>query len=63
MTKIAWKFVNNNVNIEDIKYIESTLGIKLPEDYIECVMVNNAGYPDKFNFDIEDKRGKVFEYL
>ena len=28
MTKIAWKFVNNNVNIEDIKYIESTLGIK-----------------------------------
>lgn len=63
MTNVDWKFVNNNVSIDDIKNIESTLDIKLPKDYIECAMANNAGYPDKFNFDMEKEKGKVFEYL
>lgn len=63
MTKLDWKFVNDNVSIEDINNIENALCIKLPKDYIECVMSNNAGYPDKFNFDIDEEKGKVFEYL
>lgn len=63
MTNLDWKFVNNNVSIEDIKNIESTLNIKLPKDYIECVMANNAGYPDKYSFDMGGEKGKVFEYL
>lgn len=63
MSKLDWKFVNNNVSIEDIKDIESTIGIQLPTDYISCIMKNNAGYPSKFNFDIEGQKSKVFEYL
>ena len=31
MTNVDWKFVNNNVSIDDIKNIESTLDIKLPK--------------------------------
>lgn len=63
MNNIEWKFVNKDVSMKDIKDIESALDIKLPKDYIDCVMVNNAGYPDKFNFDMEKEKGKVFEYL
>lgn len=63
MNSITWKFVNNNVSMNDISNIENTLGIKLPKDYIDCVILNNAGYPDKNIFDIYEEKGKVFEYL
>lgn len=63
MNNIVWKFVNNNVSIKDIGNIENVLGIKLPKDYIDCVIANNAGYPDKMTFDTKEESGKVFEYL
>ncbi|MGL6107314.1 SMI1/KNR4 family protein [Romboutsia sp.] len=63
MNTIQWQFTSDNGTIEDIKKIEEITNVKLPKEYVQCVLLNNGGYPDKNTFDIENEKGKVFEYL
>lgn len=63
MNTIEWKFTSDNGSIKDIKMIEEITNVKLPKEYIECALLNNAGYPNKNTYDTEKEKGKVFEYL
>jgi len=50
----------------DISYIRKTeelLGIKFPEDYVQCVLENNSGIPTPKAFDPEGRNTAVFQRL
>ncbi len=63
MNRIQWQFANDKGNEENIKRIEKIINVKLPCEYIECVLKNNAGYPNKNIYNTKEEKGKVFESL
>ena len=58
-----WKFVEELKNPLDIIKVEERLGIKFPVDFIECIEKFNGGHPEKYSFDTETSKGRVFNYL
>ena len=46
MENIAWKVTRPLPDDTGIKTFEEKTGHKLPTDYFECVLINNAGYPN-----------------
>lgn len=59
------KWINTEpIDISYIRKTEEQLGIKFPEDYVQCVLINNGGIPDPQIFDVEGRRGPdVFQRL
>lgn len=60
---IRWKYTNP-IDISYIRKTEELLGIRFPEDYVQCVLENNGGTPKPQEFDVEGRRfPAVFEHL
>ncbi|GLI82626.1 SMI1/KNR4 family protein [Rossellomorea marisflavi] len=57
MSKIVWQFADQAVSEEYVKKTGSELGYELPEDYIECVALNNGANvePDLFHVGTVEK--------
>ncbi|WP_430482696.1 SMI1/KNR4 family protein [Rossellomorea marisflavi] len=65
MSKIVWQFADQAVSEEYVKKTGSELGYELPEDYIECVALNNGANvePDLFHVGtIEKVFGTLLSY-
>lgn len=50
MNELTWKLAKPLAEDTAIRKLEKDLGRVLPEDYVECVMKNNAGYPSLKKF-------------
>ncbi|MCY6354405.1 SMI1/KNR4 family protein [Clostridium sp. ZS2-4] len=59
MSKLNWKYKDNEVDKEYIKRIGMKLGIEFSQDYIECAMHNHGGNVEPNCFDIGNNQ-KVF---
>jgi len=42
---VRWTRLGNKITKEDIEYIEEETGLKLPKDYVACVLKHNGGRP------------------
>lgn len=60
---MKWQFVEKLKNPLDIFKVEEELGIKFPVDFIECVEKFNGGHPEKYSFDTDESKERVFNYL
>ncbi|ENQ3104922.1 SMI1/KNR4 family protein, partial [Bacillus cereus] len=67
MGEITWLFTDKSVDEKTISKVEQSFGIKFPQDYKECVIKYNGGYPKPDNFDFSDEGegegGAVFNNL
>lgn len=43
---MQWKYVNALESEDTIREFENEIGYSFPNDYLECVKSNNAGYPE-----------------
>jgi len=59
---IRWISENDIVNKSIIEKVESILGVKFPNDYIEIVIENDGGYPKPNRFDLNGNE-EVFNNL
>jgi len=59
---ITWKR-GEKLNESDIKEVEATFGITLPNDYKSIVIKNNNARPSISTFDTESSKGHVFKKL
>ena len=57
---ITWKR-GEKINESDIKEVEATFGITLPNDYKSIVIKNNNARPSISTFDTESSKGHVFK--
>ena len=50
---LSWKYYDEDLSDSDIKAVEEELGVKFPNDYIECIKKYHGGAPEKdcFTFD------------
>ena len=62
-TKIKWLLIGLKIDRKKIKEIEKKIGIKFPEDYIDCVVNNHGGTPKKKAYDFKDRKEAVFNRL
>ena len=44
-TEVEWKWPVGRASIDDVKYIENTIGLKLPIDYLKIAMKYNYARP------------------
>ena len=51
MSELTWKVVRPLLDRAPIKKLEEVVGVAIPEDFIECVVRNNAGYPSHERFE------------
>lgn len=61
-----WRFVEPLQSEDLINEYEEKIGYKFPEDFRECVRLNNGGYPEKkifCSYKGKSKRKRVFDYL
>ena len=63
MNELSWKFTKPLVGKTSIIKLEKILGIILPDDFISCVMLNNAGYPSLQNFETSSGVDHLFSRL
>lgn len=63
MSKLTWKVSRPLSDKHQIKKLEEILGVTMPDDYIECVMKNNAGYPSLKIFTTDVENEHVFNNL
>jgi len=45
---ITWERLETKITVDDIKHVESETGLKLPKDYVECVLKYNGGKPEPY---------------
>lgn len=59
-----WLFPDEPLDDKIISVVEKLFGVKLPDDYKQCIKENNGGYPkpDVFNLD-DGSEGFVFNNL
>ncbi|MGE7856262.1 MULTISPECIES: SMI1/KNR4 family protein [Bacillus] len=56
MNHITWIHVNENtITDKQIKQLEQNLGVKFPNDFIECVQKYDGGYPTPDTFTIPNQ--------
>lgn len=53
---LKWQDSRSPVNDEEIRQIESRLGVKFPKDFVECVKKYHGGFPRVSDFSYVDKR-------
>lgn len=60
-----WTFTEETpLDEKVISEVELLFGVKLPEDYKQCIKENNGGYPEPNAFDWDDgSTGSVFNNL
>ena len=63
MMEILWEECNGRVEEDRIKYVEKTIGIKLPKKYLQAIMECDGGIPLESDFDfiecrLNKKRGE-----
>lgn len=63
MNELTWKVVRPLTDKTLIKKLERIVGVAMPNDYIECVMENNAGYPSLKGFVTVAGNERVFNNL
>ena len=63
MNKLTWKVVRPLSDETPIKKLESIIGVAIPDDYAECVMENNAGYPSLKAFETTAGTERIFNNL
>jgi len=63
MKKIEWKYVKARPSRSDIRRVEASLGVSLPEDYLKCVKRHNGGRPQPCAFDAPGRKSAVFQHL
>ncbi len=51
------------VSKQEVEAIEWVLGVKLPDDYLECAMVNHGGRPSLKCLDFAKRKDNVFQSL
>lgn len=54
MGLISWMFTEEPLAKIKIIEVEKIFGFKLPDDYVQCVMKNNGGFPEPNSFDCDD---------
>ncbi|MBC1552142.1 SMI1/KNR4 family protein [Listeria booriae] len=63
MGKVEWQFADEAVSLAGIIAIQEYLGIKFPNDYVECVQINNGASLEPELFELETGAEKVFGTL
>lgn len=63
LEKMNWDFVDGEIGREAIAKIETYFDILLPNDYIECALVNHGGSPDRNIFEREGHGDDVLNAL
>jgi len=59
MGEITWLFTEEPINDEIVSKVERSLNVKFPEDYKECVLEYNGGYPKPNVFKFENSEGEA----
>lgn len=59
MSKVKWKYTEKEVSREYIEKVGTELGIKFPDDYIECAMYNHGGNAEPNCFNLGENQ-KIF---
>jgi hypothetical protein len=62
-SSLVWDSTHDEVSLGKIREVEEELGIIFPSDYLECVKVNNGGYPSREVLDFEGKKEAIFYRL
>ncbi len=60
---VTWGSTHGEVPGESVIQVEKALGIKFPEDFVECAVKNHGGYPSRDVFDFVNHEGAVFNRL
>ncbi|MGF7035337.1 hypothetical protein J2T17_006345 [Paenibacillus mucilaginosus] len=60
MNRILWETTKEKPLLEHIAYVEDSLGIKFPQDYIENVLSYPGGVPHPNCFDDKETPQRVF---
>ena len=63
MSELTWKVVRPLQDRAPIRKLEEIIGIILPDDYVKCVMNNNAGYPTLEKFETVNGMERIFNNL
>lgn len=64
MTKeIQWEWASPPARRSDVERIEERFGVKLPDDYVKCALVNHGGYASRIALDFGGEKEKCFESL
>lgn len=56
MGLIKWIFTEGPLEEIKIDEVEKSFGFNLPDDYKQCIMENNGGFPEPNIFDCDDGR-------
>lgn len=54
MSEIKWKYQDGEVDSLSISNVENKLGFIFPNDYKECVRINQGGSPTPYVFEVSD---------
>lgn len=63
MSQIIWKYVKTLEEQNGIELFLDKYNIKLPNDILECLRVNNGGRPSLNAFDTDQSKERVFKAL
>lgn len=61
--EITWRWQKAPIGMAEIRNVEQLLGVKLPDDYIQCALINHGGYPTPDTFDLPGRPQAVFSHL
>ena len=60
---LTWRKINNDISLNDIADAEKVLGVIFPTELQELILHFNHGRPDKFVYDTEKNKERVFGAL
>ncbi|MGG1639101.1 SMI1/KNR4 family protein [Paenibacillus sp. NRS-1760] len=61
--EVKWILTKKELSSEEILTVEKKLDISFPSDFVECAKLNNGGQPVPDTFDLQGRRGAVFNAL
>ena len=61
--KLQWDFVLPLKDAGSIDEFERKVGFKFPQSFRDCVIANNAGYPNRDTFDTDKEEQRTFKSL
>lgn len=61
--QVVWRFADAEVDENAIADVEKELGIKFPQDYIDCAKKNHGGNPNPNLFVVTERGEAVFNVL
>jgi hypothetical protein len=63
MNGLIWELTSALTDKMQINKLKTIVGEKLPSDFIECLLINNAGYPTPNVFDTASGQQHIFNNL